>query len=119
MDRLAKFTDVGPDVVVGQDLAENVRERRTRKREKDGRVGRGKESERTSERASDLCEREGAGKKKARTHQGAEIKKREQAGGKNSRFGICVSEAVQRRRQHNGGAPMSLARYTPREKKIR
>lgn len=85
-------SDVGPNVVVGQDLAENARESRMRKKE-DRRVGRREESERSRRTG------EARGKEKARMHQGAEIKKREQAGGKNSRFGICVSEAVQRRRR--------------------
>lgn len=86
-------SDVGPNVVVGQDLAENARESRMRKKEEGRRVGRGKESERSRRTG------EARGKKKARMHRGAEIKKREQAGGKNSRFGICVSEAVRRRRR--------------------
>jgi len=50
-----------------------MRGRGVRKREKDGRVGRGKESEWTS----DLCKQGGAGEEKG-AHAGAEIKKREQ-----------------------------------------
>lgn len=67
-----------------------------------------RKGKRANERASKRTG--GAGKKKARTHQGAEIKKREQAGGKNSRFGICVSEAGDNDADNNGGTPMSHAR---------
>lgn len=74
-----------------------------------------------SEQTSDLCVPGGEGKKKARTHQGAEIKKREQAGGKNSRFGICVSEAVQRwrrrRRQQRRCTNVTHALHAARKKK--
>lgn len=91
-------SDVGPDVVVGQDLAENAREKKMRKREKDVRRERRerKARKRTSERVRRI---EACGKEKGVHAPRNEIKKREPAEGKNSRFGICVSEAIQRRRR--------------------
>jgi len=57
-------------------------------------MGAWEEERKANERAISV-NREARGEEKG-AHAGAEIKKREQAGGKNSRFGICVSEAVQR-----------------------
>lgn len=58
--------EVGSNVVVGQDLAENVRERRMRKREEDERVRRGEESERTGRRGEEKRRAPRSRDKKAR-----------------------------------------------------